>query len=90
VFSNFVKDLLASQVVTNAWFEKNGSDSYTFHVEGCRFADHTHSLLKPKDVVCPFALIAMSIYQSESGKKVQLTKTEYSRDGAKTLITAKQ
>jgi hypothetical protein len=90
VFSNFAKDLLASHVVTKAWFEKTGSESYTFHVEGCRFAPHTHGLLKPKDVVCPLALVAMSMYNSESGKKVQLAETEFSCDGAKTLITAKQ
>ena len=89
VLSNFAEDLLASQVVTKAWFEKKGTEGYTFHIEGCIFAPHIHDLLKPKDVVCPLALVAMSIYQSETGKKVQLTKTEFSSEGAKTVITAK-
>jgi hypothetical protein len=90
IFSNFAKDLLASQVVEKAWFEKVGPESYTFHIEGCIFATQTHDLLKPKDVVCPLALVAMSVYQSETGKKVQLIETEFSSDGAKTLIKAKQ
>jgi hypothetical protein len=88
VLSNFAKDLLASQVVQKAWFEKKG-ESYIFQIEGCSFATHTHDLLKPKDVVCPLALVAMSVYQSKTGKKVQLTQTEFTSDGARTLITAK-
>jgi hypothetical protein len=88
VFSNFAKDLLASQVVQKTWFEKNG-ENYIFHIEGCSFAPHTHNLLKPKDVVCPLALVAMSVYQSKTGKKVQLTQTEFTSEGATTLITAK-
>ena len=31
---------------------------------GCGFAVHVHDLLKPKDVVCPLALGAMSISAS--------------------------
>jgi hypothetical protein len=62
VLSNFAKDLLASQIVKKTWFEKQG-ESYIFHIEGCTFAPHTHDLLKPKDVVCPLALIAMSFYK---------------------------
>jgi hypothetical protein len=88
VFSNFAKDLLASQVVQKTWFEKNG-ENYIFRIEGCSFAPHTHNLLKPKDVVCPLALVAMSVYQSKTGKKVQLTQTEFTSEGATTLITAK-
>jgi hypothetical protein len=87
VFENFAKDLEASKVVEKAWFEKNGPESYTFHIEGCSFAEHTHNLLKPKDVVCPLALVAMSIFQSVTGKKVQLTESEFTSDGCKTPIT---
>ena len=87
VFENFAKDLVASKVVEKAWFEKNGAESYTFYVEGCAFAAATHDLLKPKDVVCPLALVAMSIFQSVTGKKVQLTESEFTSDGCKTPIT---
>jgi hypothetical protein len=87
VFENFAKDLVASKVVVKAWFEKKGPESYTFHIEGCSFAEQTHDLLKPKDVVCPLALVAMSIFQSVTGKKVQLTESEFTSDGCKTPIT---
>lgn len=90
VLKNFAKDLLASQVAQDAWFEKIGPESYAFHIEGCSFAAHTHDLLKPRDVVCPLALFVMSIYQSETGKKVKSTETEFTNNGARTLITAKQ
>jgi hypothetical protein len=53
----------------------------------CGFAAHAHDLLKPKDVVCPLALVAMSIFQSVTGKKVQLTESEFTSDGCKTPIT---
>ena len=86
VFENFAKDVEASKVVEKAWFEKTGPEGYVFHLEGCTFAEHTHDLLKPKDVVCPIALVAMSIFQSVTGKKVQLTESEFTSDGCKTLI----
>ena len=86
VFENFAKDIEASKVVEKAWFEKTGLDSYSLHLEGCTFAAHTHDLLKPKDVVCPIALVAMSIFQSVTGKKVQLTESEFTSDGCKTPI----
>lgn len=87
IFENFAKDLEASKVVEKAWFEKKGPESYTLHIEGCSFAVHVHDLLKPKDVVCPLALVAMSIFQSVTGKKVQLTESEFTSDGCKTPIT---
>jgi hypothetical protein len=87
IFENFAKDLEASKVVEKAWFEKNGAESYTFYIEGCAFAAATHDLQKPKDVVCPIALVAMSIFQSVTGKKVQLTESEFTSDGCKTPIT---
>jgi len=87
VFENFAKDLMASKAIKKARFEKVGPENYMFLVEGCNFASHTHDLLKPKDVVCPLALVAMSIYQSVTGRKVQLTESEFTPDGSKTLIT---
>ena len=86
VFDNFAKDLMASKAVAKAHFEKTGPESYMFHVEGCYFASHVHDLLKPKDVVCPLALVAMAIYQSVTGKKAQLTESEFTPDGCKTRI----
>lgn len=85
---NFAKDLVASQAVTKASFEKVGEVDYTFCVDGCIFANHVHDLLAPKDVVCPLALVAMSIYQSVTNVKVKLIESEFTSDGSRTLITS--
>jgi hypothetical protein len=86
VFDNFAKDLMASKVVENAWFEKSGDDGFVFHIEKCVFAPQTHDLLKPKDVVCPIALVAMSLFGSATNRKVKLTESEFTSDGCKTSI----
>jgi len=89
IFENYSKDVMASQVVKKAFFEKLGDNKYVFHVEGCNFANPTHDLLKPRDVICPLALVAMSIFQVTAGKKVQITESEFTSDGCKTSISAK-
>jgi len=87
IYENFSKQLVRSKVVKKAWFEKLGPERYVLHVEECAFAGFSHSLLKPKDVICPFALIAMSIFQSVVGRKVKVSDSEFTIDGTKTLIT---
>ncbi len=86
ILENFAKDLTASKVVEKAWLEQTGFDEFVFHVDGCVFAAHTHDVLKPRDVVCPLALIAMSIFQGATGKKVTVTESEFTPDGSKTVI----
>ena len=83
---NFAKDLVASKVVETAWSENSGQEEFVFHIEKCAFASQTHDALKPKDVVCPLALIAMSIFTSATNKKVRLTESEFTNDGCKTHI----
>jgi hypothetical protein len=87
IFDNFAKDLMASQTVEKAWFVKNGPENFPFHLDGCAFAKHTHDLLKPTDVVCPLALIVMSIFQNNTGKTVKLTESEFSPKGCNTFIS---
>jgi hypothetical protein len=87
IYENFSKQLLKTKIVEKALFEKLAPKKYVFHVEGCAFGKFSHDLLKPKDVICPFALIAMSIFQSATGKKVKITDSEFTPDGTKTLIT---
>ena len=86
ILGNFAKDLVASKVVEKAWFENSGNDVFVFHIENCAFAPQTHDLLKPKDVVCPLALVAMSLFSSAANKKVKLTESEFTSDGCKTSI----
>lgn len=87
IYENFSKQLEKSKVVKKAWFEKLGLEKYMLNIEGCAFAEPAHDLLKPKDVACPFALMAMAIFQSVVGKKVKVTDSEFTSDGTKTLIT---
>jgi hypothetical protein len=54
---------------------------------GCGFAAHVHNLLKFRAIVCPLALVTMSIFQSVTGKKAQLTESEFTSAGCKTPIT---
>jgi len=89
ILENFSRDVVASQVVKKAYFEKVHDEKFVFYVEGCAFANPTHDLLKPKDVACPLALVAMSIFQSVTGKKVQIADSEFVSDGSKTPIFAK-
>jgi hypothetical protein len=86
ILENYSKDVMASQVVQEAFFEKLGEEHYVFHIEGCSFANPTHDLLKPKDVICPLTLIAMSIFQSATGKKIQITDSNFTTNGCTTHI----
>ena len=86
ILANYSKDVMASKVVQKAFFEKLGEEHYVFHIEGCSFANPTHDLLKPKDVICPLTLVAMSVFQSATGKKIQITDTDFTTDGCKTQI----
>jgi hypothetical protein len=86
ILENFAQDLVASKVVEKAWFEGSGQEEFVFHIEKCAFASQTHDSLKPKDVVCPLALVGMSIFTSVTNKKVRLTESEFTDDGCTTSI----
>ena len=86
VFSNFSKKLVKTGAIDSARFEPIHDEKFIFHIEGCTFAKHSHSLLNPKDAVCPFALVAMSIFESVTGKRVKVTDTQFNSEGGKTVI----
>lgn len=88
VFTNFSKKLLETGAIHNVKFEKIHDEKYVFHIEGCDFAEHSHPLLEPKDAACPYALVAMSIFQSATGKKVKVADTQFTPNGGKTVIEA--
>jgi hypothetical protein len=88
VFDNFAKELMKTGFVKEASFENLGNEKFMFHVKGCAFAETCHDLLKPKDVACTFALIAMAIFQSLTGKRVKTAESDFMLDGADTLIEA--
>ncbi len=88
VFNNFAKELMRTGFLKEATFKKLGNEKYMFHVGCCTFAETCHDLLKPKDVACTYALIAMAIFQSVTGKKVRNVESQFTPDGADTLIEA--
>jgi len=85
-FQNFSNIIQSAGLVRELRFERLGKQKYYVHVEGCVWAPQVHKKLNPKDLTCPFALMAMSIFQNSSHKKVKLTTSEYFPEGTKTLI----
>ena len=67
-------------------FEKLTPKRYILHVDGCVWAPHIHRELKPRDVTCPFALIAMAIFEEVLKGKVKVADSEYYENGTKTRI----
>jgi hypothetical protein len=88
VLDNFAKELMKTGFVKEVSFEKLGDERYMFHVGGCAFANTCHDLLKPKDVACTYAFIALAIFQSVTGKKARSVESQFTPDGAETVIEA--
>jgi len=88
VLKNFQDQLTETGLVKKVKFEKIGSEKFLFSVDGCAFSNPCHKLLEPKDVTCTYALIAMALFQSVTGKKVKPAMSEFTSDGAKTIIEA--
>lgn len=55
-------------------------------IDGCIFADHMHSMLKTKDVTCPWAIFAMSVIQKTTKRRVKISLSEFSTLGSRTHI----
>lgn len=86
VFQNFAKELEKTGFVESASFKKLGKEKYMFNVNGCTFAKGVHDLLKPKDVSCPFATVAKTIFQKVTNKKVLPTDSKFTATGQQTII----
>lgn len=86
VLANFLEELLKKGTMGWVGIEEAGDEKFLFKVEGCKFAKYTHEFLDTKDTTCPFALVVMAILQSQLGKKVRPTDSEFSATGTKTLI----
>jgi len=74
------------RIVGEFRFEKLGSERYVLRVDGCVWASHIHAELKPEDVTCPFALLAMSIFEKVLNGKVRVADSEYFKTGTRTRI----
>lgn len=86
VFGKLSKIMPTTGLVKELRFEKLSPKKYFLHVDGCVWAPHIHKELKPKDVTCPYALIAMSIFEEVVRCKVKVADSEYFENGCKTRI----
>lgn len=86
VFESLSKIMPTSGLVKDFKFEKLSSNTYNLYVDGCVWAPHIHNELKPKDVACPYALIAMSVFEEVAGCKVKVADSEYFKTGCTTRI----
>ena len=82
--------ILASQLsklgIADTGLTKTGTQAYLFNVNECIWAEHTHGRKKEKDVTCPLALIALSLYQASTGNKVFVPDSHYTEKGSTTKI----
>ncbi|MFQ6068834.1 MAG: hypothetical protein ACE5KD_04735 [Candidatus Bathyarchaeia archaeon] len=85
-FRNLSKTMKVLGLVKDFRFEKLGTQKYIVHVDDCIWAPETHKQLNTKNLVCPLALIAMSIVQAHSNNKVKVIDSEYFERGTKTRI----
>jgi hypothetical protein len=85
-WANLSNFFLRGNIVKEFSFKKIGTEKYVLRVDGCVLARHIHEELNPKDVACPYALIAMSIFQKFTGKKVKVTESVYFKEGTETTI----
>lgn len=70
-------------------FRKLDEDKYEFEIEECSFAlAGVHDILKLHGGVCPFALAVAAILSSvmKEGRYLDLTDSEYSDKGSKTVL----
>jgi len=90
-FENAVKTIIDKSAEYNlgeVTLEKIEGGGYLFRVKHCPWAPYLHKQLKPKDVTCPRALIAMAAFQASTGEIVYVADSEYSEDGTATRIEA--
>ena len=88
VFDNFSKVMPTSGLVKGFRFEKVNDQTYILHVERCAWAKHIHSELKPEDVTCPYALMAMAVFETVTKEKVKLASSKYEEEGTLTTISS--
>ncbi len=84
--ANFQTFLVKAQVMKNFAVNKKENGKYTVSVEGCVWANHIHRELEPKDVICPWAMIAMAIVQKFKVERMTEGESKYLSDGSETAI----
>ena len=85
-FEIMSKTFSNSGIVREFQFEKIAPQKYVLHINGCIWAPHIHNDFKPKDLTCPFALIAMAAFEEVTKTKVKAAYSEYLENGSITKI----
>jgi len=88
--SKFADFLKKGKLIKSLTFEEQDQDQYTIRVEGCIFAGKVHKLVNTKDVTCPYAMVAMSLFNKFKGKPVIERESTYFEDGTQTVIESTQ
>ena len=83
---NFGDFLVKSKVIHSYNVEKTGEEKYAFRVNECVWAGHIHKTIEPKDVVCPFGLVAMALYKKFTGSRVNERESTYFPNGSQTTL----
>jgi len=83
---NFADFLVKAKAVGDATIEKLGEDKYVFKVHDCVWGEHIHKRLEPKDVVCPYGLVAIALYKRFTGCTVNDRESTYYSNGSETVL----
>lgn len=81
----FGEFLVKSELVEDVKVER-AQRGFSFSVEGCIFADHIHDLLQPKDVTCPYGLVAYYLAEKATGLHVKKALSEFTPTSSTTSI----
>lgn len=85
-FANLAEFFLRAGVVKEFKIERTGADKYLLRIDGCIWSRHIHAELNTEDSTCPYALIAMAVFESLTGKRVEVAVSTYSAEGTETVI----
>ena len=84
--TNFGTFLEKSGVVKECNWKKTEEEKYVFNVRECVWAKHIHKTIQPKDVVCPFGLVAMALYKKYTKGTVNNRESKYLYNGTETAL----
>jgi hypothetical protein len=88
--SKFADFLKKGKIIKSLTLDQLDQDQYTIRVEGCIFAGKVHKMVNTKDVTCPYAMVAMSLFNKFKGKPAIERESTYFEDGTQTIIETSQ
>jgi hypothetical protein len=88
--SKFADFLKKGKIIKSLTAEELDQDQYSLRVEGCIFAGKVHKMCNTKDVTCPYAMVAMSLFNKLKGKPAIERESTYFESGTQTIIETSQ